>query len=103
MGEPEHKPRGVVAVLTDEKGTVMATASSFEHGGSAGVSQEEAQTWRAKERVAVDFIRGATHPALADAILRGHMRPVEIIHQVVYRQGWKINIIPIGYKEKSDA
>ena len=97
------EPQGIVGVLLDNGGRVMAEATDFHRGGSAGVEQWEAQKWRVRQALAVDYINGVCPPVLAAAIRQvGHRGPEELVKHMCRENGWNVRYIAIGYAEKID-
>lgn len=88
-------PRGVVAVMTDAEGRVMASASDFEEHGYGGYTLQEAQTLRVKH-------------ALADAIAVAYCSHViiegleksdryKLVENLLRKDGFKRTLIPVGW------
>jgi hypothetical protein len=54
MTEPEKKtpePCGVIAIMTNSTGDVIATASNFDRSAPGGCNLWEGQKWRARDQV----------------------------------------------------
>lgn len=59
----ENVPAGITAIYVYD-GRVLAHASDFHRGAPGGFTQAEAQTHRAKSRLAVEVVRALSSPAL---------------------------------------
>lgn len=92
-------PQGVTAVLIDPQGRVTASASDFDAGGSAGVSQQEAQRYRVTRAVAVDYINASCNGYLGAVLRSGYPGAEGIIHKLVADHGFRLHFIPHGYAE----
>lgn len=90
-------PKGVTVVLTDPQGRVVANASDFEGGGSAGVSRKEAQTWRAKRACAVDYVVGSCNGYMAAVIRDGYPGAEGVVNKLVSEHGFRQHVIEHGY------
>ncbi len=90
-------PQGVTAVLIDPQGRVCASASDFDGGGSAGVSKKEAQTWRVRGRVSVDYIVAACNGYVAEAIRAGYPGAERLVENLVREHGFRLHYIEHGY------
>ena len=92
-------PKGVTAVLIDPQGRVVADATDFNAGGSAGISQQEAQRYRAKKAVAVDYVDRCCNGYLSRVIRDGYPGAEGIISKLVSDHGFRLHIIAHGYSE----
>lgn len=98
----ETVPKGVTAVLIDPQGRVVADATDFNAGGSAGVSQLEAQRWRVKKAVAVDYVDGSCNGYLSRVIRDGYPGAEGIMSKLISDHGFRLHVIEHGY-DKSDT
>ncbi len=92
-------PKGVTAVLIDPQGRVAADATDFNAGGSAGLSQQEAQTRRAKKAVAVGYVDGCCNGYLSRVIRDGYPGADGIMSKLISDHGFRLHIIAHGYGE----
>lgn len=90
-------PKGVTAVLIDPQGRVVASASDFNRGGSAGISQREAQRYRVKTACAVDYVTAACNGYVAEAIRRGYPGAEGLMQKLVSDSGFRLHFIEHGY------
>lgn len=87
------KLSGVVAIMTDDKGSVIATATDFDRSGYGGYSLAEAQEMRAKD--AVGF---ATINALCSDVVVSVMDRYEvdkIMQALIRKKNWKRTILHV--------
>ena len=89
-------------MLIDPQGRVVADASDFNHGGSAGISQQEAQRYRAKKAVAVDYIEGSCNGYLSRVIRDGYPGAEGVMSKLVSDHGFRLHLIAHGYDETND-
>jgi hypothetical protein len=86
--------KGVVAVLVGPDGRHLADASDFHSGAPAGFSQQEAQTIRVRDRLAMNAMRELTCPVLYEVV--DVYTAKRIVDQMCSR-GCREIITPIGY------
>ena len=84
MGEPIT---GVVGILTDDRGNVMATACDFDRDRPGGFDLYEAQRLRASRRLASTAFVVLCHPHIAE-VVPSH-RAEQIILSLCDKKGWK--------------
>jgi hypothetical protein len=68
MSEEKKGPCGVIAIVTNPHGDVIATAADFERSGYGGFKLWEAQKIRARDAVRRETIRRYSSPTLSDAL-----------------------------------
>jgi hypothetical protein len=95
------KLAGVVAIFTNEHGQVIVTATDFEPDRPGGCKLREAQTWRAKDRIAMAVVAAYAAPDMARAI--PYFDAKQIVDRLVRDHGCKITIIPIGHESAADG
>lgn len=95
------EPQGVTAVLIDPQRRVSASASDFDVGGSAGITQEEAQRYRVKRAVAVDYINASCNGYLGSVLRSGYPGADGIIQKLVADHGFTLHFIAHGYPESN--
>lgn len=83
-------PPGVVAVYVHE-GHVVAHAADFHQGAAGGCSQQETQTARLSDSIAVAVFRACCSPLVGQHITPYYAR------QVLHEMPGKVHYIPIGY------
>lgn len=86
------EPRGMLAILTDGAGHVVATATDFEGGG-----HQDAQRLRAESLLAIALVRALCHPDILRA-LRPHQSR-EIMAELCRNAGYRVTWRAIGYGE----
>ena len=94
------EPKGVVAVLTDDKGRVAVNAADFGLDGYGGYTLRDAQTLRVKGRIAVAFIRAYGSDAICKVTETYDAE--QMVRRLCDQHGWKLTIIPIGYDDSKD-
>ncbi len=92
-------PKGVTAVLIDPQGRVTASASDFSAGGSAGVTQQEAQRYRVNRAVAVDYIVASCNGYLSAVLRDGYPGAEDIAQKLVADHGFRLHFISHGYPQ----
>ena len=95
----EKQPQGVVAVLVSPQGRVVAEATDFSHGGSAGVSQQEAQRYRVKKAVARDYLRAMVNGELFAVLASEYPGPERIVQKLVSDHGYRLHFTEVGYPD----
>ena len=95
----QGKPRGVVAVLVSPQGRVVAEATDFSLGGSAGVSQQEAQRYRVKKAVAHEYLRGMVNGDLFAVLAAEFPGPERIVQKLVADHGYRLHFTDVGYPD----
>ncbi len=90
-------PKGVTAVLIDPQGHVVASASDFSRGGSAGISQREAQRYRVKTACAVDYVIASCNSYVAEVIRKGYPGAEGLMQRLVSDGGFRLHFIEHGY------
>lgn len=68
MTDGQASPNGVVAVVTNSHGDVIATHADFDRSGYGGFKRWQAQKMRAGKFVAWATIKAYASPALTDAL-----------------------------------
>lgn len=61
-------PRGVLAIVTDSGGEVIATADDFNPSGMGGCKLYEAQGYRVEQRVKWEAVRAYCSPVIAKVL-----------------------------------
>lgn len=88
---------GVMAILTNDKGVVVAHAATFDGNRPGGFKLLEAQKHYARERLANEFIRKWTTEDIAE-VMRGYDAE-QIIENLCRRKGYRVELLPIGHDE----
>lgn len=92
----EEIPQGIVAILQTKEGVVIVTATDFHTGTPGGFSQKEAQTIRAKDRLALKAVDGLSSPLLSGAIDK--YAATQILSKMC-DNGCRVVVVPVGYNE----
>lgn len=95
-----NAPNGVTVVLIDPQGRVVAHASDFDGGMSAGISRKEAQTWRAKKACAVDYVVGSCNGYVSAAIRDGYPGADGLVKKLIADHGFREHVIEHGYEDE---
>jgi hypothetical protein len=88
---------GVVAILTDETGQVVASVTDFERQAPGGCSLFEGQKWRAQRMLSFAAIRAFCSPVIVKAM--DEFRCDEIVNTLIHKHGFTRTIIPVGHKD----
>lgn len=94
-------PKGVIAIFSDEKGRVIATAADFAPDRPGGFKMIEAQRMRATRRLAWKVIDAYASPALTRAM--SEYEREQIVRQLQTKHECKVTVEPIGYTEEEAA
>ena len=94
--KPETTPpaRGVVALVTDPKGNVIATEADFDRSGYGGHTMAESQAIRAKDRARKEAVGGYCSTPLRD-VLSGY--DYDLLWNTMLNAGWKLQVIEVGH------
>jgi hypothetical protein len=90
----EIEPHGIIAIMTDPDGDVIATSADFDRSGIGGCKLWEAQLLRTRDSVRWKAIRAYCTPHIADAI--SNYLAVQIADSLC-KKGHKITFRAIGY------
>jgi hypothetical protein len=90
--------KGIVAILTDPKGRVVASVSDFTHDGYGGFSLQEAQEHRVKRHLAFAVIRAYCSDFIIPAIEPYDCE--QIVARLTRQHGFTRTLIPIGHAEE---
>ena len=99
MAEKGETPRGIVMVLVNERGMVVAHSADFECAGYGGFTLSRAQEMRARRKLEVAFINAYGGPILAKAADEHHVR--QMIRNLADNCGWKVQTIEVGGEENT--
>ena len=101
MSEPTDKirePQGVIAIMTNSTGDVIATAADFERQGYGGFKLWEAQKHRVREQVRWAAVRAYCSSVLVNAI--SSYTSTQIGDELCQKKGGhKITYRAIGYPD----
>lgn len=106
MTEPEKKkpdPCGIIAIMTNSAGDVIATAADFERHGYGGFKLWEAQKHRAREQVKWATVRAYCSDVVVKAITSYISSQIADELCQKDRGGHKITYRAIGYPEEVAA
>jgi hypothetical protein len=94
-----QQPQGIIAIMTNATGDVIATAVDFERQGYGGFKLWEAQKQRAGQQVRWATVRAYCSPVVANAITSYISTQIadELCHKG--RGGHQITYRAIGYPE----
>ena len=90
----EKIPQGIVAVLISKDGRPIADAADFNRSTPGGFSMQDAQTWRARDALAIKTMKILSSPTLSDAI---DTYDAKKIVDKMCQNGCRVAIIPVGY------
>ena len=93
-----EQPQGVVAVIVGPTGHEMANAACWSPDKPAGLSVQEAQQTRARQRLAYAMLRACCHDDVA-AVVDGHQAE-RIMEKLCRDRGWKVHIIPVNHEQE---
>lgn len=91
-------PQGVVAVLTDHTGNVIASVSDFDRSGYGGFTLRQAQEMRVKEQLAFAVVRAYCSDAILGVFERSECG--EFVRRLVRQKGFTQTIIPVGHPDE---
>ncbi len=91
--------KGVVAVITNPDGDVVAEAADFDRAGYGGFTLQEAQAIRAKDGVRSRFAAGHLNGWLGRG-MEGYF--VDAFWRNAERAGYRLSVVPIGYDEAAE-
>lgn len=87
-------PQGVVAVLTDNEGRVVASASDFKQDRPGGFSVKEAQRTRARRALASAMIDAFCSPVISRVL--DIYDAERMLGDMVRKHGFNVTMIDIG-------
>jgi hypothetical protein len=96
-----RKAKGVVGVFSGPDGRTICSVSDFECDMAAGISRQEAQTYRVNRKLARAIVQAFCSDVIADVI--DQYRCDEIMGKLMSRSGYVKSIIPVGYEDEPDA
>jgi hypothetical protein len=96
LTEAEH-PKGVIAIFTDERGRVIATADDFAPDKPGGYSLKDAQKYRAERRLPTKVVAAYASPGLGRGITEYYAGL--IIQELTSNHGCKVTFIYVGHDD----
>lgn len=94
---PAREPKGIIAIVTDAQGEVIATAADFDRSGYGGFELWEAQRMRAERRAIFDTLNAYASPVLTGAI--DAYRAEEIFRELRRKSGHRLTFRAIGWPD----
>jgi hypothetical protein len=88
-------PKGMIGILTDETGHVVAAEADFDHSGYGGFTTAQAQKVRLKQAVAFAMIRAYCSPVVVKA-MTGY-RVEEVMEELCRHHGFRLTWKAIGH------
>lgn len=98
--EKPKDPCGVIAIMTNSTGDVIATAADFERQGYGGFKLWEAQRMRACDQAKWATVRAYCSDAVVKAISSYVM--TQIADELISK-GHKLNVRAVGYSDEIAA
>ena len=96
MAKEQPKPQGVVVVVTDPDGRVIANAADFDTDRPGGFKLMEAQAFRARNTARREVIRAYCSPMLTDT-LDGYA--FQTLWDRLRAKGWRETEIPVNHPD----
>lgn len=94
----KDQPKGMGALLIDDKGRVAAHAFDFDQDGYGGFKLHEAQRMRAKRAMARKFFMSYCSTIVAEVV--DEYRQTEIVEKLCRDKGWRMVIIDVNHNLK---
>ena len=94
------EPKGVVMLLINSEGSVVANVADFDTLGYGGFTLIDSQKRRVRSKLAYTFLKDYAGEDIASAIEDHDAR--KIIDNLCLGRGYKQRFIPIGYGEDVD-
>jgi hypothetical protein len=88
-------PKGMIGILTDETGRVVATEADFDTSGSGGFTNAQAQKLRLKGAVAYVMMRAYCSPVVVKAM--SSYRVEELMDELCRNHGFRLTWKAIGH------
>lgn len=98
MSSAPKKPAGVVVVITDPDGAVIATHADFDRSGYGGMTMMASQTMRARSGAQTAAVRAYCSRRLADCF-DGYL--FERCWEALRSKGWTATVIPVGHGDSA--
>lgn len=98
MSDAETQAKGVIAILTDPDGRVVGHAADFSADGYGGFSLQQAQSYRARRRLALNVVRDGCAHYIAKA-MDGYDCD-GVVQRLVGSHGFKQTEVNIGHEEE---
>jgi hypothetical protein len=89
------EPKGMIGILTDETGRVVAAEADFDNSGYGGFTTAQAQKLRLKGAVAFAMMRAYCSPVVVKA-MTGY-RVEETMDELCRSHGFRLTWLPINY------
>lgn len=94
-------PKGVVSVLMDKDGRVIASSSDFERHGYGGFSLEESQRRRSRGILAQDMVRELCGPIIRQVVTS--YDATEMMDALCRHHGFTVAVVTIGHDDPSQS
>lgn len=91
-------PQGVVAILTDPTGHVIASVTDFDRSGYGGCTLREAQEMRVKQQLAFAVMRAYCSEAILGVF--DNYQCAEVLNRLVRQKGYTKTIIAVGHADE---
>lgn len=93
----EKLPQGVVGVLINQQGRVVAHAADFALDRPGGFQLKEAQLHRVHRLLSFELVRNTCNPDIVKAM--GAYDCDQLMRTLINAHGYKVTTIPIGYDD----